>query len=408
MTTLSSSRPARTSVIAGMEHVTVRAPTPAVKGGSWWRWRSGPREETRWSSRCSTRSRCPDPPPTATLAYQNAIEQAVLGKQAGFGSFWTVEHHFLDEYSHCSSPDALYGRIAAQTTTLRIGHGVRLLPSPYNHPIPRPRRPQWSTSCRDGRLEFGTGRSSTRAELEGFGADPDDSRGQWEEGLRHGRRRMDRGPVRVARCDLGRAAAQRAPEANPAAAPAAVGRVDQPRASHVLAGELGLGLLSFTIGVPPEELGERIKLLPRRASAAKPIGKFVNKRAATFTMVHCADTTEQAFAEARGVLRVVRAHRALAHRHRREWQRGQAARHLRLRRGPEGPRPQRPHVRLPRVVGRVHRRATRSGASRSPSRYAAADCDLLLCLLNPYKIPHRAVMRSIELLGEHVIPKLRS
>ncbi len=41
------------------------------------------------------------------------------------------------------------------------------------------------------------------------------------------------------------------------------------------------------------------------------------------------------------------------------------------------------------------------------SRYDAADCDLLLCLLNPYKIPHRSVMRSIELLGEHVIPAFR-
>ena len=41
-------------------------------------------------------------------------------------------------------------------------------------------------------------------------------------------------------------------------------------------------------------------------------------------------------------------------------------------------------------------------------RYDAADCDLLLCLLNPYKIPHASVMRSIELLGEHVIPAFRA
>ena len=39
-------------------------------------------------------------------------------------------------------------------------------------------------------------------------------------------------------------------------------------------------------------------------------------------------------------------------------------------------------------------------------RYEAAGCDLLLCLLNPYKIPHEAVMRSIELMGKHVIPEL--
>lgn len=40
-------------------------------------------------------------------------------------------------------------------------------------------------------------------------------------------------------------------------------------------------------------------------------------------------------------------------------------------------------------------------------RYDAADCDLLLCLLNPYKISHDSVMRSIELFGKHVIPALK-
>ncbi len=39
-------------------------------------------------------------------------------------------------------------------------------------------------------------------------------------------------------------------------------------------------------------------------------------------------------------------------------------------------------------------------------RYAASGCDMLFCLVNPYKIPHREVMRSIELLGERVIPAL--
>jgi hypothetical protein len=40
-------------------------------------------------------------------------------------------------------------------------------------------------------------------------------------------------------------------------------------------------------------------------------------------------------------------------------------------------------------------------------RYAAAGCDLLLCLVQPHRIPHRKVMRSIELLGQQVIPALR-
>ena len=39
-------------------------------------------------------------------------------------------------------------------------------------------------------------------------------------------------------------------------------------------------------------------------------------------------------------------------------------------------------------------------------RYEAAGCDLLFCLLNPYKIPHEQVMKSIEMLGKYVIPEL--
>ena len=30
-------------------------------------------------------------------AYKDTIEQAVLGDKVGFHSFWTVEHHFLEE-----------------------------------------------------------------------------------------------------------------------------------------------------------------------------------------------------------------------------------------------------------------------------------------------------------------------
>jgi alkanesulfonate monooxygenase SsuD/methylene tetrahydromethanopterin reductase-like flavin-dependent oxidoreductase (luciferase family) len=39
-------------------------------------------------------------------------------------------------------------------------------------------------------------------------------------------------------------------------------------------------------------------------------------------------------------------------------------------------------------------------------RYEDAGVDLLLCLVNPYKIPHEAVMRTIELMGAEVIPHL--
>jgi alkanesulfonate monooxygenase SsuD/methylene tetrahydromethanopterin reductase-like flavin-dependent oxidoreductase (luciferase family) len=38
-------------------------------------------------------------------------------------------------------------------------------------------------------------------------------------------------------------------------------------------------------------------------------------------------------------------------------------------------------------------------------RYEAVGVDLLLCLVNPYKIGHEQVLQTIELMGEHVIPQ---
>src|SRR5579871_2533493 len=91
-------------------------------------------------------------------AYRNVVEQAVLADTLGFHSVWSTEHHFLDEFSHSSAPEVLYGHLAARTKHLRLGHGVRLLPFPYNHPIRVAEQAAAVDILSDGRLEFGTGR----------------------------------------------------------------------------------------------------------------------------------------------------------------------------------------------------------------------------------------------------------
>jgi hypothetical protein len=121
--------------------------------------------------------------PGRAAAYQNVIRQAVLGGD-GFHSLWTVEHHFLE--AHCSNPEVLYGAIAAaKTSRLRLGYGVRLLPRPYNHPVRTAESVAVLDLLSDGRVEFGTGRSATRAELEGFGIDPKHTRAMWQESIEH-------------------------------------------------------------------------------------------------------------------------------------------------------------------------------------------------------------------------------
>nr|MCS5606354.1 LLM class flavin-dependent oxidoreductase [Alphaproteobacteria bacterium] len=37
--------------------------------------------------------------------FQEALEQIVLADKLGIDHAWAVEHHFLDEYSHCSAPE---------------------------------------------------------------------------------------------------------------------------------------------------------------------------------------------------------------------------------------------------------------------------------------------------------------
>src|SRR5262245_18059028 len=111
-------------------------------------------------------------PDDAYLAYQHTLEEAVLADGHGFHSFWTVEHHFLEEFSQCSNPEVLYGAVAARTKNLRIGYGVRLLPKPYNHPVRTAESVAVLDLVSDGRVEFGTGRSSTGIELGGFGINP--------------------------------------------------------------------------------------------------------------------------------------------------------------------------------------------------------------------------------------------
>src|SRR5919205_1546326 len=118
-------------------------------------------------------------------AYKETLEQVVLADTLGFHSVWTVEHHFLEEYSHCSNPEVLYGAIAARTERIRLGYGVRLMPQPYNHPVRTAESVAVLDLISNGRVEFGTGRSSTRPELEGFGINPHDTREMWQEAIGH-------------------------------------------------------------------------------------------------------------------------------------------------------------------------------------------------------------------------------
>ena len=99
----------------------------------------------------------------------NAIEQCVLGDKLGIDYAWSVEHHFLEEYSHCSASDVFLSAIAAKTERIKIGFGIRQVISNYNHPARTAEAVGMLDLISHGRAQFGIGEGATRLELGGFG-----------------------------------------------------------------------------------------------------------------------------------------------------------------------------------------------------------------------------------------------
>ena len=125
---------------------------------------------------------------------EQALEQCALADRIGIHACWVVEHHFLEEYSHSSAPEVFLAAASQRTRHLRLGHGIVQTPPPYNHPARVAERIATLDLLSRGRVEFGTGESSSEAELGGFGMEPAAKRAMWEEGLRVALRCMTETP----------------------------------------------------------------------------------------------------------------------------------------------------------------------------------------------------------------------
>jgi alkanesulfonate monooxygenase SsuD/methylene tetrahydromethanopterin reductase-like flavin-dependent oxidoreductase (luciferase family) len=345
-------------------------------------------------------------------AYKNTLEQALAGEEFGWDAFWTVEHHFLEEYSHCSNPEVLYGAIAAQTSRMRIGYGVRLLPQPYNHPVRSAESAAVLDLISDGRVDFGTGRSSTRIEIEGFGIDPHDTREMWQEALGHivGCWTNDEYSFDGKYWSMPRRRVLPKPLQKPH--PPLFGATSSDD-GHRQIGSLGLGLCSFAVGVSPDVVKQKIDIYrDALASCTDPVGAYVNDQAATFTMTVCAPDRDAAVATARESFEWYPRHGAHIIGELAAWMRsenkelGNYAYAGDMRAHDEQGLLE--HLSLEYLLdNNACVLGTPRDCIEACRRYEAAGVDLLLCLVNPYRIPHEAVMQTIELMGTEVIPQFR-
>jgi alkanesulfonate monooxygenase SsuD/methylene tetrahydromethanopterin reductase-like flavin-dependent oxidoreductase (luciferase family) len=99
---------------------------------------------------------------------QDALLQVELADRLGIDYAWAVEHHFLEEYSHCSASEVFLAAAAARTKRIRLGHGIRQVIANYNHPVRTAEAVAMLDLVSNGRADLGIGEGATRLELGGF------------------------------------------------------------------------------------------------------------------------------------------------------------------------------------------------------------------------------------------------
>lgn len=219
---------------------------------------------------------------------QDALEQVELADKLGFQYAWEVEHHFLEEYSHSSAPEVFLAAASQRTENIRLGHGIIQTSPRFNHPIRTAERLAMLDLVSNGRVEFGSGESSSEAELGGFGIPYDEKRDQWREGLQIAIRAMTEEPFTGYEGDW-----VSVPPRN--VVPKPTQRPHPPlwvacsrRDTILLAAREGIGALSFAF-IDPEEASQWVADYERvLTEECVPIGGAVNPEVACVTpmMVH--------------------------------------------------------------------------------------------------------------------------
>lgn len=228
--------------------------------------------------------------------YEHAIEQTVLADDLGFSSVWCVEHHFLEEYSHSSCPDMFLAALARETKQIRLGFGIGTCVPAMHSPIRWAEKAAFLDMISNGRVEFGTGRSSTWNELGGFNAVVDDTKKTWDEYTRVIPRMWTEERFAYEgtyfsmpeRCILPK------PVQDPH--PALWVAVTAP-GTELDAADRGMGALVLSIA-DVERVRPRIAEYRERVARCEPVGLFVNDQVAIANWMYCHE--DGAFARRRG------------------------------------------------------------------------------------------------------------
>ena len=205
--------------------------------------------------------------------FRDCLEQAQFADELGYHCVWEVEHHGLYEYSHSSAPEIFLSFVAARTKRIRVGHGVTLLPYRYNHPLRIAERLATLDILSGGRVNWGSGKSSSLVEQAAFENRIDELHEQWLEAVKiipqmwekdvfsFKGRFFDIPPIQVL------------PKPVQRPHPPMFAACTKPE-SAASVGRLGMGALNFAFG-SDDYLAEKVAEYRKASASATPVGKTI-------------------------------------------------------------------------------------------------------------------------------------
>jgi alkanesulfonate monooxygenase SsuD/methylene tetrahydromethanopterin reductase-like flavin-dependent oxidoreductase (luciferase family) len=335
-------------------------------------------------------------------AYTEAIEQIRLADTLGFNTVWAVEHHFREGRSHCPSPEVLLGYLAACTEQIGLGFGVTLTPFAFTPPQRIAEKVATVDLLSKGRVQWGTGRS-TPMEQTAFGVDREKSRDDWAEAIKIVTQmwREEYFEYSSDRFTFPKRMITPMPYQDPHP-PCWMAATSN--GSAAVAGDNGLGLLSFSIMQPLDVMASQVQAYRAASANAKPLTDVTTNKVAAYTLVHVLD--EKSLIKSKVWDSVSWWYANLAQ-FMLEWE----LPHL----SPEDKEKAFPHLKSSMegntpiktfdeadmiIIGDAET------AIRKMKHYADLGIDELICYMQWGYLDNQDIKRSIEILGKEVIPEL--
>jgi len=328
------------------------------------------------------------------------VEQVIHAEKWGFDTFGVSEQQYAIGGIATSCPEVLFAYLFPLTKTLRFAHAITLLPRRMNHALRIASRTAVQDVLSNGRIELGVGRGNTTLALHAFEVDLATNREEVNEGIQVLKKAFTEDPFMFYGEHYKIPPRSLVPKPIQTPYPPmylAATSLD----SHVMAGNLGVGVYSWSNFMGWDALAESVAVFRKASAETKARGEHVNDSVGALIQAYCAETDAIAEAEA-GAGNI-------------KWLRIAIDGYPRLAKIAQSYAYMNKITEVAKKTDDFEYFKERSGAAifgspesciRAIERCQACGVDQVVMRID--SIPHDKIMKSIEMFGRHVIPHFKS